>query len=102
MSPFPGMDPYIEVTGSWSDFHNDLLVGCRAQLHQHLPPNYIARIEERVTVVSQEDEEHGPEVVPDAVISRAEGLRYKEPPPAEFAEAERAWVAERAAGTVAK
>ena len=26
-SPFPGMDPYIEGSGLWEDFHNHLVEG---------------------------------------------------------------------------
>ena len=40
-SPFPGMDPYIEFAGSWTDFHSDLLVGLREQINQRLPNHYV-------------------------------------------------------------
>ena len=36
-SPFPGMDPYIETSGLWGDFHGSLLAAVRADLNSHLP-----------------------------------------------------------------
>jgi hypothetical protein len=44
-SPFPGMDPYIEASGMWSDFHGSLLGAIRADLNAHLPQGYAASIE---------------------------------------------------------
>jgi len=61
------MDPYIEVSHRWTGFHNAFMVACAQQLNQRLPPNYIARIEERLQVLSEEEErELG--VVPDSVV----------------------------------
>jgi Protein of unknown function (DUF4058) len=54
-SPFPGMDPYIESLNRWADFHNDFLVGCRAQLNERLPENYVATLDERIELVDEED-----------------------------------------------
>ena len=42
-SPFPGMDPYIEVREIWSDFHNDLATEIRASLNTQIQPGYFAR-----------------------------------------------------------
>jgi hypothetical protein len=42
-SPFPGMDPYIESPGTWSDFHGTFLMSIRAELNRSLPPGYVAR-----------------------------------------------------------
>jgi hypothetical protein len=33
--PFPGMDPFIEARGLWSDFHASLIV----ELHPSLAPD---------------------------------------------------------------
>ncbi len=41
-SPFPGMDPYIEVSREWPDFHNGLADGIRAALNIILQANYYA------------------------------------------------------------
>lgn len=44
-SPFPGMDPYIESSGEWGDFHMSLLAAIRGQLNAVLPRRFHARIE---------------------------------------------------------
>lgn len=48
-SPFPGMDPYIEGSEIWSDFHSDLAGEIRANLNPAIQPNYVARMISRVT-----------------------------------------------------
>jgi Protein of unknown function (DUF4058) len=49
-SPFPGMDPYIEASGLWPDFHAALLGVFRSGLNRRLPRRYIAGIELHVWV----------------------------------------------------
>jgi hypothetical protein len=44
-SPFPGMDPYIESSGVWGDFHGSLLAAIRADLNANLPSGYSASLE---------------------------------------------------------
>jgi Protein of unknown function (DUF4058) len=44
-SPFPGMDPYLESSGFWEDFHDTFLVTAREAILDRLPPHYDARIE---------------------------------------------------------
>ncbi|MFN8486856.1 MAG: DUF4058 family protein [Caldilineaceae bacterium] len=41
-SPFPGMDPYIETSRDWPDFHNDLAAEIRTRLNGILQANYYA------------------------------------------------------------
>lgn len=48
-SPFPGMDPYLETSHMWEDFHHALTFQIRAQLVPWLRPNYIAAVEPKVT-----------------------------------------------------
>lgn len=43
-SPFPGMDPYIEQSKLWVDFHNSLADEIRAQLNAKIRPDYFARL----------------------------------------------------------
>lgn len=50
-SPFPGMDPYLESSGVWPDFHSAFMVYCRDFLNDNLPDHYSAFIEERVQLV---------------------------------------------------
>ena len=51
-SPFPGMDPYLEDTTTWPDFHHRLISYISEILQPKLRPNYNARIGERVYLVS--------------------------------------------------
>ena len=49
-SPFPGLDPFIEVQDRWHSFHAAFIVACSNVLNRHLPPGFYATIEERVMV----------------------------------------------------
>jgi len=44
LSPFPGMDPYIEQPQIWVDFHNRLADEISAHLNAQIRPNYFARL----------------------------------------------------------
>lgn len=43
-SPFPGMDPYIEQSKLWVDFHNRLADEISAQLNSQIRLAYFARL----------------------------------------------------------
>ncbi len=45
-SPFPGMDPYIELQ-EWEDFHTKFLTLACDRLSEQLPEGYVARVERR-------------------------------------------------------
>lgn len=68
-SPFPGMDPYLEDPAYWSDFHASFLLYLRDAILERLPPNYEARIDEKVNLV-----ETSPDrikfIEPDLVLSQ--------------------------------
>jgi len=51
-SPFPGMDPYIESTGRWNDFHERMLTHFCELLLELVPDSYDVSVEERVTSIS--------------------------------------------------
>jgi hypothetical protein len=53
-SPFPGMDPYIESSGRWSDFHLNMVSAIRGQLNARLPSRFVASSEQYVWVHEQE------------------------------------------------
>lgn len=53
VSPFPGMDPYLEHPATWLDVHNALIAELRRTLGPMLRPHYIVRLEER-TYLDQE------------------------------------------------
>jgi hypothetical protein len=44
-SPFPGMDPYIEASDEWGDFHTSLLTFIRGRLNAILPRRYRAKVD---------------------------------------------------------
>ncbi|MCE7985927.1 MAG: DUF4058 family protein [Caldilinea sp. CFX5] len=49
LSPFPGMDPYIEHPEVWSDFHGALAEVIRSQLNEAIRPRYVARMTPHMT-----------------------------------------------------
>lgn len=48
LSPFPGMDPWIE--SRWGGVHHSLITDVQAQLNRRLPSDLVARVDERVFV----------------------------------------------------
>lgn len=56
-SPFPGMDPYIEASGLWEDFHNHFVESIAATLADVVPPHYFVKSGERAYVVLLNEEE---------------------------------------------
>jgi hypothetical protein len=52
---FPGIDPFIEDQNYWPDFHHTFINEWRAALRKALPPNYVARIDERVNLIEYVD-----------------------------------------------
>lgn len=48
-SPFPGMDPYIEDSKIWPDFHNNLASEIQGRLNGVIQPRYVARLTSYVT-----------------------------------------------------
>ncbi len=63
--PFPGMDPYLESPEFWRDFHSSMLPAIRGQLTTILPPGFAAFIEERIYIISPQEQ-----FIPDIVITR--------------------------------
>jgi Protein of unknown function (DUF4058) len=49
-SPFPGMNPYLELEGSWHDFHLEFLPAIRERLVTQVRPKYIVLLDEHVYV----------------------------------------------------
>src|SRR5438270_12641200 len=50
-SPFPGMDPFIEESALWPDFHDDLIAEIKRSLAAQLPERYFVQTGERSYVV---------------------------------------------------
>lgn len=66
-SPFPGMDPYLEQSGVWSQVHTGLIVGIQQFLTPLLRPKYRVSMEQRNYLsVSPPDDLVGE---PDIVVS---------------------------------
>lgn len=47
-SPFPGMNPYLEQSYDWEDFHNSYLFCLREYLAKRVGPNYFVKTEVRL------------------------------------------------------
>ena len=66
VSPFPGMDPYLESPAVWGDFHARFINELANAMNDQLPPDYVAAIGEHVSPIGP-----GPadaEVVPDVAV----------------------------------
>ena len=74
-SPFPGMDPYLEL--HWQPVHAQLVAGASRLLNRQLPSDLVARPEERLGV---EVDEGGPTYTSRVVLPDA---RVFEPDPSE-------------------
>lgn len=60
-SPFPGMDPYLEVASTWGGVHQGLIYNIQAELNRHLPAGLRAKSDEYVWVQDvPEKEDDGP------------------------------------------
>lgn len=68
-SPFPGMDPYIELSGFWPDFHSTFMNVWREAIVDQLRPEYVAMLDEQL-VVMEYDDDKGAIRSPDIVVSR--------------------------------
>ena len=65
-SPFPGMNPYLELPVLWSEFHSRLIVALSDALSPRLQPNYYVAVETRTYLDADEaDLLIG---IPDAVV----------------------------------
>ncbi|HLJ12142.1 MAG TPA: DUF4058 family protein [Planctomycetaceae bacterium] len=67
-SPFPGMDPYLEVTAIWPDFHDAFAGEIRNLLNQKLPAPFYARLEMRPEIGIVGEEAGGISIVPDVSV----------------------------------
>lgn len=66
-SPFPGMDPYLEATDIWPDFHDRMAEQMSADLNRTLPRPYYARLVMRPEIGIVGEEPPG-RIVPDVVL----------------------------------
>ena len=52
LSPFPGMDPYLEAPAKWSSIHTRLITALSDQLTAQLGSQYSVDIEQRVYILT--------------------------------------------------
>ena len=83
LSPFPGMDPYLESQDFWLDFHMRFMTYLCGAIGDRLPDNYDARLEEQIYLV-ESGEERFAHLQPDHTVSR---FGPSDGPPPETAEA---------------
>lgn len=69
-SPFPGMDPYLEDPEVWPGVHAFLVAVYAELLNERIRPKYVARIEQRVYMTSEEDDPREFQRVSDVKIDR--------------------------------
>jgi Protein of unknown function (DUF4058) len=68
LSPFPGMDPYLEEPSGWPSVHHRLISTIGDTLIAQLVPHYVVSIEERVYITDDEDPESRQQIAPDVYI----------------------------------
>jgi hypothetical protein len=86
LSPFPGMDPYLEAPDIWPDFHEALASEIRAELNLLLPHPYYARLDIRPEVGIVDDEGVSRRIVPDVTVVRQPGITTAASPTATLSE----------------
>jgi hypothetical protein len=64
------MDPYLESPTNWRDFHESFIAYARETLNMLLPPRYVARIEERLSIEPIDEN-----IYPDLVLLKREAAR---------------------------
>ncbi|MBI5367250.1 MAG: DUF4058 family protein [Planctomycetes bacterium] len=80
-SPFPGMDPYLESSTIWADFHQEFASALRRVLRPLLPRRYFVKLGHRSVIDRGSSEELGV-VIPDAAVVRHESSAPAEAGPA--------------------
>jgi hypothetical protein len=68
LSPFPGMDPFLEDPAGWGDVHFSLIGAIREQLAEAVSPHFFVGVERRVYIVSPDEERPSQTVVPDVYL----------------------------------
>ncbi|MDB9512745.1 DUF4058 family protein [Kamptonema animale CS-326] len=76
-SPFPGMNPYLELPALWHEFHNRLIVAISDALTPYLRPRYYVAVETRTYL-----DDDNPELlvgIPDAIVLTASKTPVAQP-----------------------
>lgn len=80
ISPFPGMDPYLEDPAFWPDFHQTFINYGREAIAERLPDQYDARVNERILL--EDSLEETTRVVSPDVSNHKSGEDWTERPAA--------------------
>ncbi len=70
LSPFPGMDPYLERPAKWHSVHTRLINAISDQLADTLSPDFYVEIEERVVLTLSENPDVKYQIEPDVYVVR--------------------------------
>ena len=70
-SPFPGMNPYLEQTAHWQDFHIEFLTTIRRALTPQVGSNYIVQLEEHVYIHDMAADTRSPVDRGDVTVARS-------------------------------
>jgi hypothetical protein len=62
------MDPYVEATGDWMDFHSRFMTYCCDLMNECLPAQYVASLDVRLKLVRSDDEQTQGRVRPDVGV----------------------------------
>ena len=76
-SPFPGMDPYLEAPTVWPDVHHGLISCIQELLNTKIRPRYVARVEDRVYMVPENDPAEEVWNVPDVKVESRSVPRHQ-------------------------
>ena len=76
LSPFPGMDPFLEEPTRWGGVHSRLINSISDYLADVVSPDFFVEIEERVYIITPGDLDRRP-IVPDVYV--VTGQRREQP-----------------------
>ena len=70
-SPFPGMDPFIEASGLWREFHDRLIGELEQALSSRVPEQYFVRLNARSYLVLDDQVQEQSSRRPEDAFARA-------------------------------
>lgn len=76
-SPFPGMNPYLEQSDAWQDFHQSFLIHARDSLSAQVGPKYLVKVEVRLILHERSAEERRFVGVADVGVAETEDRKAK-------------------------
>jgi len=71
---FPGIDPFIEASGRWPDFHVTFMGAWREAIADRLPSDYDVRLEEQLSILDYE-EHREQKRLPDIAVVQTDAAR---------------------------